>query len=123
VVGEWCAASGARHVVVADGPGWVDPHGIADVLLRADPAAQVHAWLARLKEATPATDGDWAKRWAACGRAARTAIDDLLHQATDVTEPGLAQAVADALPEGGNLVVSSSMPVRDLEWYVRPPSG
>jgi 2-succinyl-5-enolpyruvyl-6-hydroxy-3-cyclohexene-1-carboxylate synthase len=36
------------------------------------------------------------------------------------TEVGTAQAVVDGLPDGAHLVVSSSMPIRDLEWFVTP---
>ncbi|MEO7430110.1 MAG: thiamine pyrophosphate-dependent enzyme, partial [Acidimicrobiales bacterium] len=32
----------------------------------------------------------------------------------------VARALVAALPAGASLVVSSSMPIRDLEWYVRP---
>ena len=34
-----------------------------------------------------------------------------------------ARALVDALPGGSRLVVSSSMPIRDVEWYARPRTG
>ena len=37
-----------------------------------------------------------------------------------ISEPGVARALARGLPAGGALVASSSMPIRDLEWYVHP---
>src|SRR5207245_5640379 len=39
------------------------------------------------------------------------------------TEPGIARALVDCMPEESTLVVSSSMPVRDVEWFARPRRG
>ena len=68
----------------------------------------------------PVDGGAWAARWQRLGQAAQTAIDAVLDGEPGVTEPGIAREVVAALPVGGQLVVSSSMPIRDLEWYVRP---
>jgi 2-succinyl-5-enolpyruvyl-6-hydroxy-3-cyclohexene-1-carboxylate synthase len=51
---------------------------------------------------------------------ARRAIADALAASPGLTEPGVAQVLADALGPEANLIVSSSMPIRDLEWYVSP---
>ncbi|MEM8748591.1 MAG: thiamine pyrophosphate-binding protein, partial [Actinomycetota bacterium] len=45
------------------------------------------------------------------------AIAEVLDGQDRLTEPGVARTVASALPSGARLTVSSSMPVRDLEWY------
>ena len=55
--------------------------------------------------------------------AAQQAIQAVLDRHPEITEPGVARAFAGALPSGTTLVVSSSMPVRDLEWYARPREG
>jgi 2-succinyl-5-enolpyruvyl-6-hydroxy-3-cyclohexene-1-carboxylate synthase len=65
----------------------------------------------------------WADRWAAAEAAAQGAIAETLAGETDPTEAGTARAVLAGLGEGGHLVVSSSMPIRDVEWYGRPRRG
>jgi 2-succinyl-5-enolpyruvyl-6-hydroxy-3-cyclohexene-1-carboxylate synthase len=123
VVGEWIAASGAREVVAA-GPGrWIDPHGSADLVLPIDPAALVGSWSSAAAELRPAVDGEWRRAWDDAGAAAAQAIDAALAREPGATEPGVARSLAAALPDGVELVVSSSMPVRDLEWYAGPRPG
>jgi 2-succinyl-5-enolpyruvyl-6-hydroxy-3-cyclohexene-1-carboxylate synthase len=41
----------------------------------------------------------------------------------DLTEPAVARHLVGVLPEGATLVVASSMPVRDVEWYGAPRAG
>jgi 2-succinyl-5-enolpyruvyl-6-hydroxy-3-cyclohexene-1-carboxylate synthase len=41
----------------------------------------------------------------------------------EVTEPGVARTVAATVPDGGVMFTSASMPLRDVEWYVRPRHG
>lgn len=62
-----------------------------------------------------AASADWTEAWRAAERSARSAIADTLDG-----EPAVVDAELAALVPGGTLVVSSSMPVRDLEWYARP---
>ena len=118
VVGEWAAASGATHLAAA-GPGrWVDPHGVAAVVLDDDLDRLLAAWAARLDGIEPVEGGAWRRRWQAASEAAIGAITEVLDHGPSPTEPGAAAALVDGLPPGARLVVSSSMPVRDLEWYV-----
>ncbi len=114
VVAAWLATSGARQVAV-DGAGrWYDPDRTAELVLHADPTSVATA-LARLvgRAAGPA----WAGRWAAAEAAAGSAIDEALRAHLEATEPGVARDVVAGLREGATLVVSSSMPIRDVEWF------
>jgi 2-succinyl-5-enolpyruvyl-6-hydroxy-3-cyclohexene-1-carboxylate synthase len=123
VVGEWVAASGAEELVVA-GPGrWLDPHATAHAVLAQDPEPVLAAWSARLGqqgEVGPAADGVWLERWRSVDQATAAALAEVLDATPGPTEPGLARALTAALPDGARLVLSSSMPVRDVEWYTAP---
>ena len=55
--------------------------------------------------------------------AAQEAIDAALAREADLTEPGIARTLVDAVPAGGTMVVASSMPIRDVEWWGRPRGG
>ncbi|MEO5678869.1 MAG: thiamine pyrophosphate-binding protein, partial [Acidimicrobiales bacterium] len=55
--------------------------------------------------------------------AAQRAITAVLDGHPEVTEPGLARALASHLPAEAALLVSSSMPIRDVEWFAEPRSG
>jgi 2-succinyl-5-enolpyruvyl-6-hydroxy-3-cyclohexene-1-carboxylate synthase len=49
-------------------------------------------------------------------------LDAHLEAEKTLSEPGVARAVLAAVPAGGHLVVASSMPVRDVEWFGTPRS-
>jgi 2-succinyl-5-enolpyruvyl-6-hydroxy-3-cyclohexene-1-carboxylate synthase len=117
VVGEWLADSGAPEIVVA-GPGaWDDPHGTALVVQSARPGDVAARWTEQVAEVRPVDDGGWRAAWDALGSAADAAIARALAAEAGPTEPGTARALVSALPAGAHLVASSSMPIRDLEWY------
>ena len=63
------------------------------------------------------------RRWNGAEAAAQAAFDQVLARHPEVTEPGVARALTAELPLGSQLVVSSSMPVRDIEWYGRARGG
>ena len=57
----------------------------------------------------------WLASWMAAETAAQSAIS--VHTDAHFVEPTLARRVADTCVAGSNLVVSSSMPIRDVEWF------
>jgi 2-succinyl-5-enolpyruvyl-6-hydroxy-3-cyclohexene-1-carboxylate synthase len=120
VVGEWLAGSGAVEIVVAGAGTWSDPHGTASVVLAADPVHLLAAWAGEPVDVAPTEEGHWLQVWQDAGRAAHQAVTTTVQGEVGPTEVGTAQAVVDGLPDGAHLVVSSSMPIRDLEWYVTP---
>lgn len=64
-------------------------------------------------EVTGADSTDWLARWQQADQLARPAIDKLL--AGELTGPGIAAIVGEAVGADGMLVVASSNPVRDLD--------
>jgi 2-succinyl-5-enolpyruvyl-6-hydroxy-3-cyclohexene-1-carboxylate synthase len=102
VVNEWLAATGAHEIVV--GESWTD---------------QAHTAAEFAPAAAPATGGDevWLARWRAADDAAEAAIASVLAGYREPTEPQIARDVVMSVPSGGHLVLASSMPIRDVEWY------
>ncbi len=117
-LGQWLAsAPGCRHVAVS-------PYGLVS-----DPrlvgAVQVHAPLGAFAEQAArqvrgAAGTPWRARWLHAERTAQRIFDDQL--GGPISEPAVARLLS-TLPPGRHLVVSSSMPVRDLEWFGAPGAG
>jgi 2-succinyl-5-enolpyruvyl-6-hydroxy-3-cyclohexene-1-carboxylate synthase len=107
--------------VVAGAPGWSDPAATAATMTGAAPDAVLRALRDAAGAAAPA-DG-WLDRWRAASAAAEGAVARALAGLPGPTEPGVARSAVAALPDGALLVVSSSMPVRDVERYAAPRTG
>ena len=114
VLATWVAAS-APTILQVGGPGVIDP----DHLVAIDLPASSLAALPGLAVRAPG-GGDWMSSWTERSAQAEQAIAKALAAETQLSEPGVARAVADNLPDGARLVVASSMPVRDLEWFGGP---
>lgn len=121
VLGEWVAGSGSLEVSVRAGGRFVDPSHTVELELGGPP----EAWCGALLDAARPQDRDpaWQQAWAGAARAAEAAVDETLARHPEPTEPGVARAltrIASAQSSSGarvDLVVSSSMPIRDIEWF------
>jgi 2-succinyl-5-enolpyruvyl-6-hydroxy-3-cyclohexene-1-carboxylate synthase len=92
---------------------WHDPDRQAAAVHRAEP----EAWLAAaLGVPAPARAHGWLEAWQDAEHLAQKAIDSVLED-SGLSEPLVARSVARAVRSDATLVVSSSMPVRDLEWF------
>ncbi len=109
------AAAGVASVVVVPAGAWVDPDATASVVMRGDVARTVGALAAAL--AGTHAEAGWREAWMAADVAAQRAIDALSATAGPLTEPAVARGLAENLPDGACLFVSSSMPIRDVEWF------
>jgi 2-succinyl-5-enolpyruvyl-6-hydroxy-3-cyclohexene-1-carboxylate synthase len=106
----------APHTVLIDADGvWRDPARVATERVQADPQMILPA-------ITAAADRDWSDGWARAEQAARTAFDNVIDEGTGC-EARIARDIASAIPDGGGLVVASSMPVRALEWAMPARGG
>ena len=61
--------------------------------------------------------------WVHADAVAAEAVASVLAAHPEPTEPAVARDVVRALPDGSTLVVSSSMPIRDVEWFAAPRTG
>ncbi|HEX6421653.1 MAG TPA: 2-succinyl-5-enolpyruvyl-6-hydroxy-3-cyclohexene-1-carboxylic-acid synthase, partial [Acidimicrobiales bacterium] len=124
---EWLAGSGAEEVVVG-APGWSDPAGTATTVVAGLPGT-VAAWARALSPQgappaePPATREGWLGRWRDASAAAAEAVREALAGCDGPNEPSVARDLTAALGDGSWLVVSSSMPVRDVERYAAPRPG
>jgi 2-succinyl-5-enolpyruvyl-6-hydroxy-3-cyclohexene-1-carboxylate synthase len=106
-------------IVIDPAHRWLDPTRAAVEHVGAGAEATLHALIACLE---PSRSTEWSGDWRAADARARAALDAVLDEAVDC-EARIARDLADAIPEGGSLVVASSVPVRALEWAMRPRTG
>ena len=120
VLSQWLASLDSAEQIVVDPYGrWPDPERRADRVVHADPTA----FCAELMDAVhPAPEG-WLASWTSAESAAQAAIDGVLAAHAEATEPGVARALTASMPDEVSLFVSSSMPIRDVEWYGHPTSA
>ncbi|MDO8389907.1 MAG: 2-succinyl-5-enolpyruvyl-6-hydroxy-3-cyclohexene-1-carboxylic-acid synthase [Actinomycetota bacterium] len=113
VLSQWLATSGATHVQVHRQQRILDPSGMITERVYGRPSTVCTELLGLVKGATGTP---WLARWQHAERCAQQAISDVVSAEPALSEPGVARVLSAA---GGQLVVSSSMPVRDLEWFGR----
>ena len=111
VLAQWVGRSGAPVIQVVDHEAPVDPdHSVALYVIA--PLEE----LAMQTENLPERCGPgWVEDWVAAEAAAQQAISGATRQG--LSEIAVARAVTEACAGVANLVVSSSMPIRDVEWY------
>ncbi len=111
---------GIRQVLLDPTGAWLDPERTAAWLIEADPGLALREVGGRLRRRG---GSEWLASWLGAERAVREAIDALLEADGVPSEPRTARDLAARLPEGATLVAASSMPIRDLDWFMRPRSG
>ncbi|MGH9081259.1 MAG: 2-succinyl-5-enolpyruvyl-6-hydroxy-3-cyclohexene-1-carboxylic-acid synthase, partial [Acidimicrobiales bacterium] len=118
--------AGARSIAVDPYGRWSGPERQVHTFIRADPTALCRQVVDSLDRSGPAgADRRWQEEWREADARAQQAIDRLLGigsaaGSVPLCEPWLARRLVEQLPGDASLVVSSSMPVRDVEAYAGP---
>ena len=126
---QWLAAIEDLEQIVIDPVGeWREPTRRADTIVRADPGATARSLterLSRLRLGASAVAGSpFASGWLDADAAVRAAVDGHLGDLDELSEPGVWAVLGEALRDGDSVFAASSMPVRDLEAFLRPgPEG
>jgi 2-succinyl-5-enolpyruvyl-6-hydroxy-3-cyclohexene-1-carboxylate synthase len=101
------------RIVAIDASEWpADPHGIVSDVVTADPTEWITAVAARADATAPSP---FLERWRLAESAAQSTFDEAL--GAELSEPSVARLLSRSVADRAPMVVSSSMPVRDLEWF------
>ena len=130
VLAQWLdrlGASGVAQIQVAAGRPWADPGRTAMRVAAVAPDRWCAAALTCLGPTAAASrsaagaeglpDPSYADRWAAAEAAAQQAIEEWVTGQEAVTEPAVARTVMASIGAPDIVVLGSSMPVRDAEWF------
>ena len=113
VLTQWLAADQTFTVAAIDRSRWIDPDRRADLVV--EQAGLARELLSRIP--TDYRPAATAELWQRADQTASRAIETWLTEHGRVTEPGVARSLVADLPTGSTLVVASSMPIRDVEWF------
>jgi 2-succinyl-5-enolpyruvyl-6-hydroxy-3-cyclohexene-1-carboxylate synthase len=126
---QWLTSIEDLDQIVVDPAGeWREPTRRAGTLVRAEPAATARALAERLSRMRPGAatvaGSPFATAWVETERTVREAVEGHLGGLDELSEPGIWDALGRALRDGDSVLAASSMPVRDLEAFLRPgPEG
>jgi 2-succinyl-5-enolpyruvyl-6-hydroxy-3-cyclohexene-1-carboxylate synthase len=120
VVNAWLRENKCTYVAVSETPQLIDPDKIVVDHVVAK-ASHVCESLNTQVQQKPATS--WVTSWAKLQATCSSILGSMWSESSDLTEPLVARTLVDAMPQDSNLVLSSSMPVRDVEWFSAPRVG
>lgn len=107
VLAQWTARTEPTLIQVG-GPGRIDPSGTVVAVCAIDDLIEAAG--------NRSIDPTWTREWRRVDEIAQAAIVRSLGVG-DLTEPAAARTVVRNLPSDAQMTVSSSMPVRDVEWF------
>jgi 2-succinyl-5-enolpyruvyl-6-hydroxy-3-cyclohexene-1-carboxylate synthase len=114
VLATWLRDAAGTQVTVSASRRVIDPSHVITHRV----TASVGAFCSRLaNELRGATGTDWSSRWEGVHQQVVQSWAPVLGDAAPLTEPAVAHAVS-RFP--GTVVLASSMPIRDVEWYGSP---
>ena len=118
------AGYGGRRFVIAE-HGLPDPHGLASELISASTASAANDTVQRLQQGTLLHEAErerFRQAWREANRQAWVAVEqELALPTTQLSEACAVREVLDHLPDGCQLVLGNSLPIREVDAYV--PGG
>jgi 2-succinyl-5-enolpyruvyl-6-hydroxy-3-cyclohexene-1-carboxylate synthase len=111
VLSQWVTRTGARVVQLRNTEMMIDPDHAVELTVVGDISSSLRVLATSVK----AVDRSWREGWSQAETIAQAAIASWT--AGNFSEPSVARSVSSSIKVGGHLVVSSSMPIRDIEWY------
>jgi 2-succinyl-5-enolpyruvyl-6-hydroxy-3-cyclohexene-1-carboxylate synthase len=90
------------------------------VASHADPDRRASVFVDGLAAGGAPAPADWRPAWQERDDKVQALLDE---QLTDFTDPAIARTAVQALADDQALVVASSMPIRDVEWFGGPSRG
>ncbi len=109
----WLAELDCPHVVLDPGNTWHEATRMATRVSVSDPVATLEL----AGEHEPRADVRWREHVAELEEVAQAAVDAALEGEDFPNEPAVARSISRSLPAGAIVWLSSSMPVRDAEWF------
>ena len=109
----WIDGSGAEIVVFSDEGGLYDPAHRASRVVEGSSVAACEA----LSQGLSRGLGPWARSFLWAEQWTRAALESAFSEDPALTEMRIAHDVVAAMPDGANLFVSSSMPIRDVDAF------
>jgi len=109
----WLDGSGAEVVLFSDEGALFDPMHRASRVVEGSAVAACEA----LGQGLSRGLGPWARSFLWAEQWTRAALESAFSEDATLTEMRLAHDVVGALPDGANLFVSSSMPIRDVDAF------
>lgn len=122
VLNLWLRDSGATYIAISGTPRLIDP----DRIVSRHVVGSISDWCSELIEhlgqcgTQLPSDAEWLASWQHAESVTQRMISESLSNEKHITEPAIARTLSKHIPPGSRLVVSSSMPVRDLEWFAEP---
>ena len=120
VVNTWLRESKCTYVAVSETLQLIDPDRIVVEHVVAKASHLCESLNAHVQQ-KPATS--WVENWEMMQATCSSILGSMWNDSSALTEPLVARALVEAMPQASNLVLSSSMPVRDVEWFSAPRIG
>jgi len=117
---SWVANASALRIGIDRFGSIPDPDHVLDQKIPADVETFCNQLRSVVHDSAPAS---WRDGWMAADQRAVAAVNSVLAQHVEATEPGVVVDLFSLLDSEAILVLSSSMPVRDAEWYSPPTRG